>query len=74
MLKLPKPINPHNRSVPLRSRASKAEAEAIKAKAKHYCNGNLSAWIRLASIEYAPAIQDTQTEPQSPVKPKGAES
>jgi hypothetical protein len=70
-MKLEKPANPYTRRNPIRSRATDAEWKAIEANARKYCKGNVSEWIRLAAVRYAPSLQSSG-EGVKILSPRGA--
>lgn len=55
-----KPANPHNRTEPLRSRASVEQMKTIQAKANKFCEGNVSEWLRIAAVKYEPSLQESK--------------
>lgn len=51
--KLERPENPHARTLLRQTKVNASEAAAIQRAANHYCNGNVSEYLRRAAILYA---------------------
>lgn len=41
----------------LNIKMTKAVREALEKKAKKFCNGNLSLWLRTAGLKYTPPVK-----------------
>jgi hypothetical protein len=58
----PKTINPHRRGQQTSIRFSQKEWEIVLKMASKYTKGNLSVWIRQASLRFKPSKDDLKSE------------
>lgn len=49
-----KPINPHTRRTLIQARVNTKEMQEILTRALMYCNGDVSKYVRMSTLNYRP--------------------